>query len=112
MPVSEGIANGYIQLGVSGAALLIVLISTMLNSKQNDRIINNSNQKVDKLCDKIDALVTTITTDIISNDKDLKSIKEKLEFISSVEVENQRRIARIDDRTFQCLGNPRKGEDN
>lgn len=110
MPLTENIANGYLSLGIAGAALFIVLVSTVLSSSQNNKIINASNQKIDKLCDKIDALVTTITKDITSNDKDLKKINEKLEFISSVAVENQRRISRIDDRTYACLNNFSKKE--
>lgn len=112
MPVTDTLVNGYLGLGISGAALFVVLINIMFNSKQNEKIINASNQKIDKLCDKIDDLVTTIAKDSVSNKKDMKSINEKLEFISSVAIENQRRISRIDDRTFQCLGNPKKGEEN
>lgn len=112
MPISDTLVNGYLGLGISGAALFVVLINIMFNSKQNEKIINASNQKIDKLCDKIDDLVTTIAKDSVSNEKDIKNINDKLEFISGVAVENQRRISRIDDRTYQCLGNPKKGEEN
>lgn len=100
MPVNEGIVNGYLQLGLGGAALLIVLVSVILNS--------TSNKKVDKLCDKIDTLVTTITKDMTANDKDSKDIKNKLDTILNVAIDSQRRITRIDDRTYRCLGNMKK----
>lgn len=113
MPVSNAIANGYLQLGVAGAALLIVLVTTLLNQSQNKSIINSSDKKVDKLCDKIDTLVTALTKEMIVNDKDQKETINKLDTILDIAVENQRRISRIDDRTFQCLGNPnKKGEEN
>jgi len=110
MPVTDTITNGYLQLGIAGAALLIVLISVILNSRQNGKVITSSDKKVDKLCDKIDTLVTTLTREMVTNDKDQKETNNKLDTILEIAVENQRRISRIDDRTYACLGNSKKGD--
>lgn len=144
MPVSENIANSYIQLGVSGATLLILLILIILlfrfmsvSNKTNTTLQNtiltfvtelnkedNKNQnaqytKLDKLCDKIDSLITSnsehttkLNEVLLTNDKDQKETIKMLTTILSLNMDIQKRVVRVDDRTYQCLGNPKKGEDN
>jgi septal ring factor EnvC (AmiA/AmiB activator) len=152
MPVST-IANGYLGLGISGAALFIVLVATYIQSKQNSKMFNNmltnwqktlseqnstmitnwqktitemqknetntQNTKLDKLCDKIDELVTAtaantkeLSKNLLSNDKDQKALVNKIDMLMEIAVENQRRISRIDDRTYACLGNQKKGQED
>lgn len=142
MPVSNNIANGYIQLGVSGATLLVLLVLIILlfrfisiNNKTNASLQNtiltfvtnlnkeeNQNQnmqytKLDKLCDKIDSLITSnsehttkLNEVLLCNDKDQKETIKMLTTILELNMDIQRRVARVDDRTYRCLGNTKKEE--
>jgi uncharacterized membrane protein YvbJ len=112
--IGSEVSLEYLKLGIAGAALLIVLIFVIMlftfvkfNSKQLTKIIGeNTNDKVDKLCDKIDSLVTVTNNFLTTNGKDLRLIIEILNQNLTVVLDTQRRVVRIDDRTFSCRGNP------
>lgn len=117
------IANLYLQLGIAGATLFILLIFVVMLFKMIGKISNNENlsqnTRIDKLCDKIDTLVTSYSENtqqlnkvLLSNDKDQKQTINKLDTILEIAVENQRRISRIDDRTYSCLRNSKKEEEH
>lgn len=97
----EGVtASEWLDLGAVGAVLLIVLVIIILMFKQQ----SNS---VDKLCTKIDDLVTSFTTTnqtlsnvIISNDKDQKEVLHKLDDMTSLLTDMQKRVVRIDVRLY------------
>lgn len=97
----EGITSeAWLDLGAVGAALLIVLVIVILMFKQQ----SNS---VDKLCTKIDDLVTsfsntnqTLSNVIISNDKDQKEVLHKLDDMNAMMTDMQKRIVRIDVRLY------------
>lgn len=97
----EGITTeAWLDLGAVGAVLLIVLVIVILMFKQQ----SNS---VDKLCTKIDDLVTsfsntnqTLSNVIISNDKDQKEVLHKLDDMSTMMTDMQKRIVRIDVRLY------------
>lgn len=97
----EGInASDWLDLGAVGAVLLIVLIIIILMFRQQ----SNS---VDKLCTKIDALITsfsnttqTLNNVIISNDKDQKEVLHKLDDMNSMMTDMHKRIVRIDVRLY------------
>ena len=115
MSVTNDIANGYLQLGLGGAALLLVLVFIILEFKSKDK----GNSVVEKLCDKIDNLITSnaIHTEelnkvLISNDKDQQETLKALKRIETLSIDTQRRVARVDDRTFYCLGNPKSNNRN
>lgn len=140
---SNSIANGYIQLGVSGATLLVLLVLIILlfrfisiNNKTNASLQNtmlkfvtnlnkaeNQNQnvhytKLDKLCDKIDSLITSnsehttkLNEVLLCNDKDQKETIKMLTTILELNMDIQRRVVRVDDRTYRCLGNSNKEEE-
>lgn len=97
----EGIASeAWLDLGAVGAVLLIVLVIVILMFKQQ----SNS---VDKLCTKIDALVTsfsntnqTLSNVIISNDKDQKEVLHKLDDMNNLLTDMHKRVVRIDVRLY------------
>lgn len=97
----EGItASEWLDLGAVGAVLLIVLVIIILMFKQQ----SNS---VDKLCTKIDDLVTSFTTTnqtlsnvIIANDKDQKEVLRKLDDMSTLLSDTHKRVVRIDVRLY------------
>lgn len=123
MPVGSEVSQGYLNLGLAGAALLIILVFVVLlfafvkySNKQLVRVMGNwqksdeqdKDDKVDRLCDKIDSLVTVIHTQLTTNGKDQKMIMELLNQVVNIGLDTQRRVVRIDDRTYLCRGNPSK----
>jgi hypothetical protein len=122
---SDKIFDSYIQLGVSGATLVILLVfviclfrfmSMMKNVDNNSQNLQYS--KLDKLCDKIDLLITSnsehttkLNEVLLTNDKDQKETIKLLKTILEVILDTQKRIVRVDDRTFKCLGDPKKGDE-
>lgn len=122
MPVNETTTNLYLQLGIAGATLFILLVFTILlfrfvsENKRNKAL--DSGSKIDKLCDKIDLLITSnadyskeLNRVLLSNDKDQKETLNILNNILEAVLDSQRRIVRVDDRTYKCLGNPKEGKE-
>ena len=130
MPVTEKVALSYTDLGVAGASLLLVLIFIILIFYLIFKLIKNfqsslntvssnadsiQTKGIDKLCTKIDALITSqneyiqkLNSVLICNEKDQISLIKLLEHLQATAQDIQRRIVRVDDRTFKCLGNVKK----
>lgn len=97
----EGIMpEAWLNLGIPGAALFIVLVIVISMFKQQSKC-------VDKLCIKIDELVTSFSDNnlklnevIISNDKDQKEVLRKLEDMCGVMNDMHKRVVRIDVRLY------------
>ena len=97
----EGITpEAWLNLGIPGAALFIVLVIVISMFKQQ-------NKSVDKLCTKIDELVTSFSDNnlklneaIISNDKDQKEVLRKLDDIHDIINDMYKRIVRVDTRLY------------
>ena len=98
----------WLELGISGAALFIVLILVILMFRQQ----SNS---IDKLCSKIDELVSsysTISTNIHENlflrDKQQDETLRKLDDIEDTLADMHTKIVRIDAKMFNFK---EKGDD-
>lgn len=97
----EGITpEAWLNLGIPGAALFIVLVIVISMFRQQ-------NKSVDKLCTKIDALVTSFSDNnlkldevIISNDKDQKEVLRKLDDMSVIMNDMHKRLIRVDTRLY------------
>lgn len=97
----EGITpEAWLNLGIPGAALFIVLVIVISMFKQQSK-------SVDKLCVKIDELVTSFSDNnlklneaIISNDKDQKEFLRKLDDMNGIMNDMHKRIVRIDTRLY------------
>ena len=97
----EGIMpDAWLNLGIPGAALFIVLVIVVSMFKQQSK-------SVDKLCTKIDELVTSFSDNnlklnevIISNDKDQKEVLRKLDDMNGIMTDMQKRVVRIDVRLY------------
>ena len=97
----EGITpEAWLNLGIPGAALFIVLVIVISMFKQQ-------NESVDKLCTKIDALVSSFSDNnlklnevIISNDKDQKEVLRKLDDMNGIMNDMHKRIIRVDTRLY------------
>lgn len=97
--------EAWLNLGIPGAALFIVLVIVISMFKQQSK-------SVDKLCIKIDELVTSFSNNnlklnevIISNDKDQKEVLRKLDDINDVVQDMHKRVVRIDTRLYdhKCI---------
>ena len=115
MPVNQTTSNLYLQLGIAGATLLILLVVIILLFKfmsENKKLKGkDDDNKIDRLIDKIDQLITSnasytkeLNSVLLSNDKDQKETLKLLDTILSLVMDTQRRVVRVDDRTFSCLG--------
>lgn len=97
----EGITpEAWLNLGIPGAALFIVLVIVISMFKQQSK-------SVDKLCIKIDELVTSFSDNnlklnevIISNDKDQKEVLRKLDDMTDIMNDMHKRVVRIDVRLY------------
>lgn len=92
--------EAWLNLGIPGAALFIVLVIVISMFKQQSK-------SVDKLCIKIDELVTSFSDNnlklnevIISNDKGQKEVLRKLDDINDVVQDMHKRVVRIDTRLY------------
>lgn len=133
MGVESTTANLYLQLGIAGATLLILLVFVVLLFKlitkmnqswqtamkdiQKNENTTQSNT-IEKLCDKIDALITSnseytnrLNEVLLSNDKDQKVLIRTLDKVQLSLEEILKKVVRIDDRTHSCLGNSKKKEE-
>ena len=122
MPVNNSALDKFIQLGISGAALVVLLICIILLFRfltENKRSKNaNDINRIDKLCDKIDALITSnaehtsrLNEVLMANDKDQKVLIRTLDKVQTSLEEILKKVVRIDDRTYGCLGNINKKEE-
>lgn len=121
MPVGQTTTNLYLQLGIAGATLLILLVFVILLFKSVGKLNTSENgsqsNKIEKLCDKIDALITSnseytqkLNEVLLSNDKDQKVLIRTLDKVQMSLEEILKKVVRIDDRTYSCLGNSTKDE--
>ena len=96
--------DAWLNLGIPGAALFIILVIVIFVFKQQ-------NKNVDKLCSKIDELVTSFSDNnlklnevIISSDRDQKEVIRKLDDMSNVLSDMHKRLVRIDARLYDKTG--------
>lgn len=111
--VAGQVTKGYFDLGVVGAVLLIIVIFVVLQMVFMNKLLKKvgSDPNVDKLCTEIRSLITVINTQQTVTYKDMKSINDKLDRQLNTSLDIQRRVVRIDDRTYACRGNPPEKEE-
>lgn len=100
LEVLQQTSNSWLELGIAGAALFIVLILVVLMFRQQ----SNS---IDKLCSKIDVLVTSFSDNnlklneaILSNSRDQAETLRKLDDLTDVVNDMHKRIVRMEAKTF------------
>lgn len=107
--MSDKTSEAFLNLGVPGAALFIVLVIVVFMFKQQST-------SIDKLCTKIDELVTNLADNslklnetIVANSREQQEVIHKLDSICKDISDMHKRITRIDTRLFDSLN---KKEDN
>ena len=110
------IFDGLLKLGVTGAVIFLLIyfgdkFFKYLETRSKSE--GNSGSKFDRLCDKIDKLITSnhdlsesIVKSTLQANNDNETIYKTLSLILESSLDTQRRVVRVDDRTFKCLGNP------
>lgn len=93
----------WLELGIAGAALFIILIVVLLMFRQQGK-------SVDKLCSKIDSLVTSFSDNnlklnevLLANDKDQKEMIHQLNEMHEEMRDMHKRIVRIDVRLYDQI---------
>lgn len=115
--------NLWLQLGIAGATLLIlyVFIQKLFSLfEKYSNTLSKSNLKEDeaqdsaivRLIEKIDTLIQSysayqikLNEVLIKSENENKSTTEVLNRVLDSLLDTQRRVVRIDDRTYKCLGN-------
>lgn len=90
----------WLDLGIAGAALFLILIIVVMLFKQNTKGIDKLCTKIDQLVDSLAASNNKLTEVLICNDKDQKQVLNMLNEIYEVMLDIQRRTVRIDTRLF------------
>ena len=130
--INQQTADLYLQLGIAGATLFILLIFVVMLFRMMGKVSTNENVtvgiKIEKLCDTINDLIKSnadhtnkLNEVLLSNDKDQKTLIEQLTRLElrSVDKFNRlfdntndilNRVTKIDERTNLCVGNE-KGSD-
>ncbi|WBW96040.1 hypothetical protein [Oceanirhabdus sp. W0125-5] len=107
MDINNSIYEMFIQLGVAGAALLLILVFIILLFKLFSKISwrenNEQNSRIDKLCDKIDNLISSYAENtqklnevLLVNDKDQKNTLKTLNRLLDIIIDLQKKIEKID----------------
>ena len=98
-------AEAFLELGIAGAALLIVLIVVVC-------IFAQQTKNITKLVGRIDDLISTsaesnkaLAEVLISNDKDQKQVIHLLNAVQSDMKDIQKRVTRIDTRLYDKYKN-------
>lgn len=97
--------DGWLNLGIAGAALFIVLILIILLFKLQGK-------NIDKLCEKLDSVTNTFAESnmtlqkvIICSDKDQKEILRHLTSMTGIMLDVHRRVVRVDTRLYEKKDN-------
>lgn len=108
---------GQVPLAAVGLYLAWVLINKIFAylEKRESSESRKSDNKFDRLCDKIDRLVDSnhemckhMSEIMLSNQNTKESIQSSLDLIFESVLDTQKRVVRIDDRTYKCLENGKK----
>lgn len=115
--------NLYLQLGVSGATLFIMLVFVVLLFRYmtNSNRIENTQQvnSIEKLCSKIDELVASngeytqkLNEVLITSKKDNEVMLDILRTQAKNITDIQKKVTRIDDRTYSCINVKHESKDD
>lgn len=104
--------KGFFDLGVVGASLFIIVVFIVLMMWFMNKLLKKigTDTNVTMLCSKIDTLVTVINTQQVATYKDMKNIIDLMNRLLDCTNDIQRRVVRVDDRTYACRGNIEKSE--
>ena len=99
----------WLQLGIAGAGLFIVLVVVWL-------VFNSQNKNIDRLCNKIDLLISESAKDreelakvLLASDKDQQQLQARIDKLFKYTADVHKRIVRIDTRLYDALN---KGDED
>jgi len=97
----------WLNLGLPGAALFIVLIIIVLMFRQQGKSIDKLCEKLDNVTDAFSESNITLREVIISNDKDQKELLHYINNLSELVQDMHKRVVRLDTRLYEMT---KKGE--
>ena len=97
----------WLNLGLPGAALFIVLIIIVLMFRQQGKSIDKLCEKLDNVTDAFSESNITLREVIISNDKDQKELLRHINNLSELVQDMQVRVVCLDTRLYEMT---KKGE--
>ena len=97
----------WLNLGLPGAALFIVLIIIVLMFRQQGKSIDKLCEKLDNVTDAFAESNITLREVIISNDKDQKELLRHINNLSELVQDMHRCVVRLDTRLYEMA---KKGE--
>lgn len=97
----------WLNLGLPGAALFIVLIIIVLMFRQQGKSIDKLCEKLDNVTDAFSESNITLREVIISNDKDQKELLRYINNLSELVQDMHKRVIRLDTRLYEIT---KKGE--
>ena len=100
-------SDKWLNLGLPGAALFIVLIIIVLMFRQQGKSIDKLCEKLDSVTDAFSEFNITLREVIISNDKDQKELLRQINNLSKLVRDMQTHIIRFDTRLYEMT---KKGE--
>ena len=99
--------DNWLNLGLPGAALFIVLIIIVLMFKQQGKSIDKLCEKLDNVTEAFSESNLTLREVIICNDKDQKELLRYISNLSELVQDMHRRVVRLDTRLYEMT---KKGE--
>ena len=97
----------WLNMGLPGAALFIVLIIIILMFRQQGKSIDKLCEKLDNVTDAFTESNITLREVIISNDRDQKELLRYINNLSELVQDMYKRVVRLDTRLYEMT---KKGE--
>lgn len=110
----RAISEGYLSLGIVGGAMLLVLIITVVAmiifAMQLKSVFATIADKLESVGVSLQEFTKGLILNTTKNDSDQAETLRMLNQIHDISNDIRKKVVRIDDRTYKCLGNPRKEE--
>ncbi|MDF2546158.1 MAG: hypothetical protein K0R93_1056 [Anaerosolibacter sp.] len=110
----QAISEGYLSLGIVGGAMLIVLIITIIAfvifSMQMKTVFSTIAEKLENVGESLQKFTEALILNTAKGESDQAEILRQLSELTSISNDIRKKVVRIDDRTYQCLGNAKREE--
>ncbi|SHI74769.1 hypothetical protein SAMN02745975_00518 [Geosporobacter subterraneus DSM 17957] len=110
----RAISEGYLSLGIVGGAMLFVLIITVVAliifGMQMKSVFTTIADKLEGVGASLQEFTKALILNTSKNDSDQAETLRMLNQINDTANDIRKKVVRIDDRTYACLGNTKKEE--
>ena len=110
----KAISEGYLSLGIVGGAMLFVLIVTVVAliifGMQMKSVFTTIADKLENVGASLQKFTEVLILNTTKSDSDQAETLRMLNQINNTSNDIRKKVVRIDDRTYACLGNTKKEE--